>query len=90
MSAAAGATPPISADIGVLRAGWGYASITDKIADLVLTRPVGWRWLVAFCVTLAGTLMLAGAIVYLFIRGVGIWGVDIPVAWGFAIANTVW
>ena len=86
MSAAA----PVSADIGVLRAGWGYASISDKIADLVLTRPLGWRWLLAFGVTFAGTLVLAGAIIYLFIRGVGIWGVDIPVAWGFAIANTVW
>jgi len=82
--------PPVSADIGVLREGWSYASITDKIADLVLTRPVGWRWLLAFYVTLAGTLVLFGAIGYLFIRGVGIWGVNIPVAWGFAIANTVW
>jgi len=83
-------TAPVSADIGVLRAGWTYASISDKIADLVLTRPLGWRWLLSFAITLAGTLALAGAIVYLFIRGVGIWGVDIPVAWGFAIANTVW
>ncbi len=82
--------PPVSADIGVLRAGWTYASISDKIADLVLTRPLGWRWLLSFAITLAGTLILAGAVVYLFIRGVGIWGVDIPVAWGFAIANTVW
>ena len=47
-------TPPLSSDIGVLRAGWGYASITDKIADLVLTRPVGWRWLLAFCATPVG------------------------------------
>ena len=81
---------PVSADIGMLRQGWSYASITDKIADLVLSKPVGWRWLLAFCVTLAGTLVLFGAIGYLFIRGVGIWGVNIPVAWGFAIANTVW
>ena len=38
-------SPPVSRDIGVLRAGWGYASISDKIADLVLTRPVRWPWL---------------------------------------------
>mgnify|MGYP001056065664 CR=1 FL=1 len=82
--------PPTSADIGVLRAGWGYASITDKIADLVLTRPVRWPWLVAFFGTFLGTLVLLGAIGYLFVRGVGIFGVDIPVAWGFAIANVVW
>src|SRR5437879_8667120 len=27
---------------------------------------------------------------YLFVRGVGIWGVNIPVGWGFAIVNFVW
>jgi molybdopterin-containing oxidoreductase family membrane subunit len=84
------ALPPRSAGVGVLRAGWSYAGVTDKIADLVLARPVTGHWLIAFTFTLAGTLVLAGAMVYLFIRGVGIWGVRIPVAWGFAIANTVW
>ena len=27
---------------------------------------------------------------WLFINGIGVWGVDIPVAWGFAIAEYVW
>ena len=30
------------------------------------------------------------AVTYLLLRGVGIWGIDIPVAWGFAIINFVW
>ena len=30
------------------------------------------------------------AIGYLFIKGVGIWGINIPVGWGFAIVNFVW
>ena len=30
------------------------------------------------------------AVSCLLIRGVGIWGVNIPVAWGFAIVNFVW
>src|SRR5581483_5894027 len=38
----------------------------------------------------AGTLALFGAIAWLFIKGVGIFGINIPVAWGFAIANFVW
>ena len=33
---------PVSKDIGVLRAGWGYADVSDKIANLVLKRPVRW------------------------------------------------
>ncbi|MBL8287128.1 MAG: polysulfide reductase NrfD [Rubrivivax sp.] len=82
--------PPLSRDIGVLHAGWGYASISDKIADAVLTRPVQRPWLLAFLFTLAGTLVFLGAMAYLFATGVGIWGINIPVAWGFAIANCVW
>jgi molybdopterin-containing oxidoreductase family membrane subunit len=74
----------------VLRGGWGYASIGDKIADIVLTRPVRWPWLTAFFGTLAVTLVFLSSMAYLFKTGVGIWGVDIPVAWGFAIANFVW
>ncbi len=83
-------SPPVSKDIGVLRAGWGYASVSDKIADLVLTRPVRWPWMTAFLFTFAGTLVFMGATAYLFAKGIGIWGVNIPVAWGFAIGNFVW
>ena len=35
-------------------------------------------------------MVLLFAISYLLIRGVGIWGINIPVAWGFAIVNFVW
>ena len=73
-----------------MRAGWGYADVSDKIANLVLKRPVRWPWLTAFLFTFAGTLVFFGAIAYLFAVGVGIWGIDIPVAWGFAIGNFVW
>jgi molybdopterin-containing oxidoreductase family membrane subunit len=79
-----------SREPGVLRPGWSYASIGDKTAGLVLTRPVRWPWLTAFFGTLAGTLVFVGAMAYLFSKGVGLWGVDMPVAWGFAIANFVW
>jgi len=69
---------------------WGYASVTDKIADLVLQRPIHWIWGAGFFVTGLLSLFLFGAMGYLFAKGVGIWGIDIPVAWGFAIANFVW
>jgi Ni/Fe-hydrogenase subunit HybB-like protein len=88
--AAPPAKPPISRDIGVLRAGWGYASVSDKIADLVLTRPAHWPWISAFLFTFACVLVFLGATIWLFVKGIGIWGVDIPVAWGFAIGNFVW
>jgi Ni/Fe-hydrogenase subunit HybB-like protein len=77
-------------EAGVLPPGWGYASITDKIASIVLTRPVHWAWALVFAVSSVLALFFFGAMAYLFTTGVGIWGVDIPVAWGFAIGNFVW
>jgi Ni/Fe-hydrogenase subunit HybB-like protein len=85
------ATPqPVSAGSAVLGPGWGYASIGDKVADIVLTRGAGRLWRIAFWATFAGMLVFVGAIGYLLVEGVGIWGINIPVAWGFAIANCVW
>src|SRR3954467_9783687 len=69
---------------------WGYASVSDKIADIVLARPSHWIWFAGFGAAALGTAALLGAIGYLFTVGVGIWGINIPVGWGFAIANFVW
>lgn len=50
-----------------------------------------WRaWRLAFVVALALSLALAVAVVWLFSQGIGVWGVDTSVVWGFAIANYVW
>ena len=35
-------------------------------------------------------LLLIVASTYLFIKGIGIWGINIPVGWGFDIINFVW
>ena len=34
--------------------------------------------------------MLLVAVTWLFLKGVGIWAITIPTAWGFAIVNFVW
>jgi hypothetical protein len=31
-----------------------------------------------------------GGAPWLFIKGVGVWGINIPIGWGFAIVNFVW
>ncbi|MGE5615303.1 MAG: NrfD/PsrC family molybdoenzyme membrane anchor subunit [Bacillota bacterium] len=74
----------------ILPGRWGYASITDKISDIVLHRPMHWVWGVGLVVTGLMSVFLFGAMGVLFTIGVGIWGVNIPVAWGFAIGNFVW
>ena len=84
------ASQPVSPGTPVLGSGWGYASIGDKIAGVVVARPFGRVWFFAFLASGLGTLVFFAAIVYLFVKGVGIWGINEPVAWGFAIANYVW
>ena len=36
------------------------------------------------------TLTMLVCIVWLFLKGIGIWGINTVVVWGFAIANYVW
>ncbi|MCC6147275.1 MAG: polysulfide reductase NrfD [Anaerolineaceae bacterium] len=81
-----------SEDTPVLQPGHTYNSITEQISNIPLTRvrkiSRGW-WVGAFLAFL-GTMLLFYAITYLFIQGVGIWGINVPVGWGFAIVNFVW
>src|SRR5215471_11273794 len=74
----------------VIEPGYTYASVTDKISAIVLTRRTPLGWLVGFGCSFALVLLLMYAITYLLAVGVGIWGINIPVAWGFAIVNFVW
>src|SRR3954447_8547794 len=74
----------------VLSPGQTFASLTEKISGLVLTQRTPLTWFGVFYVALLLLGLLAMAIPYLLYEGVGIWGVKIPVAWGFAITNFVW
>jgi molybdopterin-containing oxidoreductase family membrane subunit len=74
----------------VIRPGYTYATVTDKIASIVLSGRTPRGWIVGFAISFAMLIVLLYAVIYLFAVGVGIWGVNIPVAWGFAIINFVW
>ncbi|MDZ7265731.1 MAG: polysulfide reductase NrfD [candidate division KSB1 bacterium] len=74
----------------VLAPGHTYGSITDKVSAIVLTRKTPKGWILGFTITFAGVMMLFAALAYLFVKGVGIWGINNPVGWGFAIINLVW
>jgi Ni/Fe-hydrogenase subunit HybB-like protein len=78
------AAPPVIAP------GYTFGSVTDKISAIVLTRKTPMGWWLGFGAAFLLTMLLMVAITYLLVKGVGIWGVDIPIAWGFAITNFVW
>jgi molybdopterin-containing oxidoreductase family membrane subunit len=79
---------PVSVD--VLAPGHTYNTVTDKISSIVLTRRTPRSWYVGAAVGFLGTMVLLYTIAYLLIKGVGIWGINIPVGWGFDIINFVW
>src|SRR5437016_10601199 len=86
---------PMEAVVGtgvppVLEPGYTFGSVTDKISSIILTRGTPHGWWLGFLFAFALTNVLLVAMTYLFVKGVGIWGIDIPVAWGFAIVNFVW
>ncbi|HEY3784799.1 MAG TPA: NrfD/PsrC family molybdoenzyme membrane anchor subunit [Steroidobacteraceae bacterium] len=72
------------------RLGAGLEAVTDPVTAIVLERPAGRGWLFAFVAAVVLTALLGSGIWVLLVRGVGIWGIDIPVAWGFAITDYVW
>src|SRR5579862_12458 len=74
----------------VLGPGYDYGSVTDKISAIVLTRRTPKWWILGFAVSFLLVMVLLVAVTYLFVTGVGIWGINIPIGWGFAIVSFVW
>jgi Ni/Fe-hydrogenase subunit HybB-like protein len=83
-------TEDVQAISPVIEPGYTYSSVTDKISAIVLTRPTSLGWVVGFALTFTLVMVLTVAVAWLFAKGVGIWGINIPVGWGFAIVNFVW
>jgi Ni/Fe-hydrogenase subunit HybB-like protein len=74
----------------ILEPGHSYASIGSKISTIVLDirTPIGWVF--GFGVGAILLTMYLISIGYLFANGVGVWGNNIPVAWGIPIVTFVW
>ncbi|ACY15241.1 NrfD/PsrC family molybdoenzyme membrane anchor subunit [Haliangium ochraceum] len=65
------------------------AELSDQLLGTTW-RPGGRLWRLAFAACAAGTLGLFALIAYVVSCGIGLWGNNIPVAWGFGIINFVW
>jgi Ni/Fe-hydrogenase subunit HybB-like protein len=74
----------------VIEPGHSFASVTDDISSIVLKRPITLGWVGGFFIAFMAMQGLLFGMTYLFAKGVGIWGINIPVGWGFAIVNFVW
>jgi len=72
--------------------GHSLSTVSEKIADVttlpIKKMPKFWYGGIILGICLVQLLFLA--IYVLITRGTGVWGLNIPVAWGFAIINFVW
>jgi len=83
-------TQDLSTPSELLGGSWSHAAFSDKIAARAMGYPVSKPGLAAFLFTFVGMLIFLGAVAWLVFKGVGIWGINVPVVWGFAITNYVW
>jgi Ni/Fe-hydrogenase subunit HybB-like protein len=81
---------PARAEQPIIGPGHTFATVTDKIASLVLTTKTPVGWFLGFAVAFGLLNLFLVSVTYLLFKGVGIWGINIPVGWAFAIINFVW
>ncbi len=67
-----------------------FETVSEQISSIVLTRKTPLFWWCAFGFGVLLVLWFIIAVTWLLAKGVGIWGIEIPNAWGFAITNFVW
>src|SRR4030088_1752018 len=70
--------------------GHTFATVTDQISAIVLRKRMPKLWWVGLAAGVFGVMILTATIGKLIIVGVGIWGINHPVGWGFDILNFVW
>ncbi|MGE3275975.1 MAG: NrfD/PsrC family molybdoenzyme membrane anchor subunit [Vicinamibacterales bacterium] len=74
----------------ILAPGQSFESITEAVAQIPLARRTPLGWVGALLIGLSLLMGLQAALGYLVVKGIGIWGTNIPVGWAFPIVNFVW
>ena len=75
---------------GVVAPEYNNNTITEKISNIVLRADTPLVWYLAIAILMPIVGLLGISITYLVLVGTGIWGLNVPVGWGFAIINFVW
>jgi len=74
----------------VIAPGHTLTTVTEKITKIVLTRATPRGWYLGFAAAFGLVMVLLASVTMLLVDGIGAWGVNVPVGWGFAIINFVW
>jgi len=78
-----------SDDAPLVTGGQTFSSITEKITG-VIERKTPKTWYLALGASLSLLMVLLGSVGFLIWEGTGVWGLNNPVGWGWAIINFVW
>ena len=73
----------------LITGGHDFGSVTDAVAAVWEAPRPPRAWYIAFSISSTLLVVLVAMIGYLVLNGVGVWGVNKPVGWGFAIVNFV-
>src|SRR5258708_9726788 len=82
--------PSIHAPHAVVGSELSVGSVNDKIRVIGLKRKTPIGWFVGFAISFALFQLMLLAITNLLFKGIGLWGVNIPIGWGMDILNFVW
>ena len=74
----------------VIAPGHDFETVTEAVAQIPLSSRTPLGWVFGFVIGVSLLMGLNLALGYLFVKGVGIWGTNIPVGWAFPIVNFVW
>lgn len=73
----------------LIAGGQTFGSVSDHIGGLA-ERKISSTWMIGFGMAFSALLVLGGSVGWLVWEGTGVWGLNVPVAWGWAIVNFVW
>ncbi|MCA8980999.1 MAG: polysulfide reductase NrfD [Planctomycetes bacterium] len=66
-----------------------FTSITDDVCGIAEREATPRAWYIAFAASVTGMTVMFAMLGYLIFNGVGVWGNNQPVAWGWPIVNFV-
>ncbi len=75
-------------EVPLIKGNQTFRSITEKISEIT-ERKTALTWVLLFSLAASVALLFFAQIGYLFWEGIGIWGLQNPVGWGWAIVNFV-
>src|ERR1035437_1145670 len=79
--------PAADRRVPVIAPGHTFSTITEKISNIVLSRPVSLGWIFGLLMVFLLMVVVVLALGFVFVFGTGIWGINIPIGWGYPTAN---